>query len=33
MNLPMPVMPVYTLSIPSSKKNVRYRPFTVKEEK
>ena len=33
MNLPMQNMPVYNLTIPSSQKKVKYRPFTVKEEK
>lgn len=33
MNLPMPNMPIFTLTVPSTQKNVKYRPFTVKEEK
>lgn len=33
MALPMNVTPVYTLTIPSTKKEFKYRPFLVKEEK
>ena len=33
MNLPMQNMPIYNLTIPSSQKKIKYRPFTVKEEK
>lgn len=33
MPLPMNVGPVYTLTIPSTKKELKYRPFFVKEEK
>ena len=33
MPLPEIATPIYTLSIPSSKKRVKYRPFLVKEQK
>lgn len=33
MNLPMPSLPIYTLTIPSLQKKIKFRPFTVKEEK
>lgn len=33
MALPINTMPVYTLTIPSTKKEMKYRPFLVKEEK
>ena len=33
MSLPMMATPTYTLTIPSTKKQVKYRPFLVKEEK
>jgi Zn finger protein HypA/HybF involved in hydrogenase expression len=33
MALPMQQAPLYTVTIPSSKKEVKYRPFLVKEEK
>lgn len=33
MALPIVNQPIYTMTIPSIKKNVRFRPFTVKEEK
>ena len=33
MGLPTIVVPQYTLTIPSTKKEVKYRPFLVKEEK
>lgn len=33
MGLPKIDVPVYTISLPFSKKTVKYRPFTVKEEK
>lgn len=33
MSLPMNSMPVYTLTIPSTKKEFKYRPFLVKDEK
>lgn len=33
MTLPMNVAPTYTLTIPSTKKQIKYRPFLVKDEK
>lgn len=33
MSLPLPVVPEYELTLPVSKKVIRYRPFLVKEEK
>lgn len=33
MTLPQNVLPIYTITIPSSKKEFKYRPFLVKEEK
>ncbi len=33
MSLPRPSLPYYTCVIPSTKKKIKYRPFTVKEEK
>lgn len=33
MNLPMPTLTIYTLTVPSTQQKVRYRPFTVREEK
>lgn len=33
MSLPLSNTPIYNLTIPSTEKNVRYRPFLVKEEK
>ena len=33
MGLPTIAVPEYTLTIPSTKKEVKYRPFLVKEEK
>lgn len=33
MALPMNATPTYTLTVPSSKENVKFRPFLVKEEK
>jgi len=33
MSLPMGTTPTYTLTIPSTKKEVKYRPFLVREEK
>jgi len=33
MALPMNVMPTYTLTIPSTQKQVKYRPFVVKDQK
>lgn len=33
MSLPMNATPVYTLTIPSTKKELKYRPFLVKDEK
>lgn len=33
MSLPKPVLPIFSLVIPSTKKRVNYRPFTVREEK
>lgn len=33
MSLPMNVTPTYTLTIPSTKKKLKYRPFLVKDEK
>ena len=33
MPLPEIVTPTYTLTVPSSKKKIKYRPFLVKEQK
>ena len=33
MPLPELVTPVYTLTVPSTKKKIKYRPFLVKEQK
>ena len=33
MGLPTIAVPEYTLTIPSTKKEIKYRPFLVKEEK
>ena len=33
MALPVNSTPIYTLTIPSTKKTVKYRPFLIKEEK
>lgn len=33
MALPINTTPVYTLTVPSTKENIKYRPFLVKEEK
>jgi len=33
MTLPMPSTPIYELTLPVSKKKIKYRPFLVKEEK
>ena len=33
MGLPTIAVPQYTLTVPSSKKKIKYRPYLVKEEK
>ena len=33
MSLPKPAVPVYELTVPSTEKAIKYRPFLVKEEK